>query len=208
MGNECSCTTDENAVVIAHEIPNKRYQLIKKTKQEKLNFFTNSNDLISLLSKVKVKDTVQNLRKLQGYIKGISYRNKLKELKLNMLNENRIFISEYIKTRINKLPLFIREIPKFDEFNWKKYYPNDSNLFDIDFGFTYKTKLLINNDESFYSGSFNLKNEKHGKGKIVSDIFITEGSWFNDKLHGWCRKVYADGTSVEGNLYFDIIRLL
>ena len=75
------------------------------------------------------------------------------------------------------------------------------DILHYDYGKVYQTRILINYGimKSFYKGSVNIVNEKHGYGSLLQkDGSKYEGFWRNNIFHGYGRYIDPSGTTYEG----------
>ena len=93
-----------------------------------------------------------------------------------------------------------------DDFNlqgWKKFYPPNDQFFNFNKGFVipYGIKIKHPNDPknvSVYEGDINIKNQKHGFGRLTTVKSVFLGEWRNDQFTGWGRETRRSGKVLEG----------
>ena len=90
---------------------------------------------------------------------------------------------------------------------WKKFYPPNDPFFNYKKGFTLQYGIKIRhpnnpNKVSVYEGDINIKNEKHGFGKLTTTKSVFLGEWRNDAFTGWGRETRRSGKVFEGK-YID-----
>lgn len=204
-------TYDANTY-IAKNINNNQY---KSTNSNILNL----KHLEDKYSDLKNKDNINKIINIQSIIKGIIYRKHFALIKPKL-------IEDIIETINSYASLFTtNELKKAENYNiinyttdgWTKYYTEDKNIFNIDYGIIVYTRLLISNNKSeIYSGETNIYNKKHGYGVKLDDLGNKyEGFWYNDKFSGWGKLIDKEGNTYIGkqNIYkilyiINIIRIV
>ena len=145
-----------------------------------------------------------------------------KEIKNNIIKDcNMIKGEKNIKLIINNEIFlgnenFLREqyelcnkagpIPDDSDFNlqgWKKFYPPNDPFFNFNKGFVIPFGIKIKNPNdpkkvSVYEGEINIKNEKHGFGRLTTVKSVFLGEWRNDQFTGWGRETRRFVKVLEG----------
>ena len=90
---------------------------------------------------------------------------------------------------------------------WKKFYPPNDPFFNFRKGFVlqYGIKIRHANDPnkvSVYEGDINIRNERHGFGRLTTTKSVFLGEWRNDQFTGWGRETRRSGKVLEGK-YID-----
>ena len=91
----------------------------------------------------------------------------------------------------------------FSLLGWKKFYPPNDQFFNFKKGFVipYGIKIRHPNDPknvSVYEGDINIKNQKHGFGRLTTVKSVFLGEWRNDQFTGWGRETRRSGKVLEG----------
>ena len=91
----------------------------------------------------------------------------------------------------------------FSLLGWKKFYPPNDQFFNFNKGFVipYGIKIKHPNDPknvSVYEGDINIKNQKHGFGRLTTVKSVFLGEWRNDQFTGWGRETRRSGKVLEG----------
>lgn len=198
---------DDNAVNIQaaqHKIPNiKAIPSLSrtKTKMDKSKFKVKPG--ISYSDEYD-QEVVDMIVKFQGIIRGVIFRNKLKEKKASLEKETLNKIQEYAKKFTTPILLKVENNPKFayNSEGWKKFFPKDNKDLKVNFGKTFMTKLRISeNGSAIYSGQTNLNGERHGYGVSINSNGIKyEGFWEKGDFCGWGKKVDQEGNVMIGKL--------
>ena len=97
---------------------------------------------------------------------------------------------------------------KSDDFsvnNYLKFYPKEDHFFyNKDITLIHNNIKIYNENESdmnkiqIYKGDLNIKGERHGLGKLITQYYELIGTWKNDKLNGWGRQSRCNGEVLEG----------
>ena len=151
----------------------------------------------------------KKITKIQSAYRGFIFRKNYPNLKQKQILETNQLIKEltdqYTKFNLKRCESLYGT--KFDKNGWKSLYSNETientnKMFNLDFGKTFNTKILISIEPipSFYTGSVNLNNDKHGYGiLLMSDGSKYEGYFRKGVFSGWGRLIDSDGTLYEGN---------
>ena len=91
----------------------------------------------------------------------------------------------------------------FSLYGWKKFYPKTDSFFNVDKGFVIPYGIIIKNPNdhnrvSVYEGDINIKNEKHGFGRLTTTKSVYLGDWRNGQFTGWGRETRRNGIVLEG----------
>ena len=217
MGQKCSCFKSENLITvnIDDEYGNTgtkyNYSPIVNIENTTSSSFIRSTTkkgiAASFNSQFATKDTltstltdnniIQNLIKFQSIVRGYLSRNFFKKCKTIYEQITIDLIKDYNKLIIH--PNDKNFIYKVD--GYKKFYPEN----DIDgpciinYGQVYLSQLKIYNNGDSYSGQINIKNQRHGIGKLIkANGSIFHGSWLNDNFTGYGVYLSKEGTFQEG----------
>ena len=90
---------------------------------------------------------------------------------------------------------------------WKKFYPLEDPFFNFKKGFVFQFGIKIRkannpNKVSVYEGDVNIKNERHGFGRLTTTKSVFLGEWRNNQFTGWGRETRRSGKVLEGR-YID-----
>ena len=95
----------------------------------------------------------------------------------------------------------------FNPEGWKRFYPITDPFFNFQKGFVIGTGVKVrhpNDPEriSIYEGDVNIKNERHGFGRLTTVKCVYLGEWRNGQFTGWGRETRRSGKVYEGK-YID-----
>ena len=115
----------------------------------------------------------------------------------------KIKIDEYIENfHLNGTP---RNSEDFSSKNYSKFYPKDDPFFYNDeLGLIHNHIKIYNENEQdinqiqIYEGDLNIRGQRQGFGKIITQYYELKGIWKNDKLNGWGRQSRCNGDVLEG----------
>jgi hypothetical protein len=145
-----------------------------------------SDDILKMF---RNESLLRKLIRLQSIVRGEIVRSKVK----TQLAENykTIFKSFYDKFNLRKIEENEKKFHEFQNSEFNLAQTGEKKFFN---------KLMIE-EESFYVGEVNLKNEKHGYGRLI-DINgnVFQGNWIKNKLTGKGRKIDSKGILYEGIL--------
>jgi len=131
----------------------------------------------------------------------------IKSFKIYSINKLRphqkIKIDEYIENfHLNGTP---RNSEDFSFKNYSKFYPKDDPFFYNDeLGLIHNHIKIYNENEQdinqiqIYEGDLNIRGQRQGFGKIITQYYELKGIWKNDKLNGWGRQSRCNGDVLEG----------
>ena len=131
----------------------------------------------------------------------------IKSFKIYSINKLRphqkIKIDEYIENfHLNGTP---RNSEDFSSKNYSKFYPKDDPFFYNDeLGLIHNHIKIYNENEQdinqiqIYEGDLNIRGQRQGFGKIITQYYELKGIWKNDKLNGWGRQSRCNGDVLEG----------
>jgi len=131
----------------------------------------------------------------------------IKSFKIYSINKLRphqkIKIDEYIENfHLNGTP---RNSEDFSSKNYSKFYPKDDPFFYNDeLGLIHNHIKIYNENEQdinqiqIYEGDLNIRGQRQGFGKIITQYYELKGIWKNDKLNGWGRQSRCNGNVLEG----------
>ena len=120
-------------------------------------------------------------------------------------------LKPYQKIKINDIIEFFhkngtpRKSDDFSVNNYLKFYPKEDHFFyNKDITLIHNNIKIYNENESdmnkiqIYKGDLNIKGERHGLGKLITQYYELIGTWKNDKLNGWGRQSRCNGEVLEG----------
>ena len=131
----------------------------------------------------------------------------IKSFKIYSINKLRphqkIKIDEYIENfHLNGTP---RNSEDFSSTNYSKFYPKDDPFFYNDeIGLIHNHIKIYNENEQdinqiqIYEGDLNIRGQRQGFGKLITQYYELKGIWKNDKLNGWGRQSRCNGDVLEG----------
>lgn len=196
---------------------NKILNCQKKQKENDFEFDSDISSIIpfKILSKSSCNNQSSKIVKIQCAVRTLFSRIRIFEL-LAELKKSFSLSSFYSSTSVadeyyfvlisDEVKEILKKVGDFDQFQSLKYY---NPRF-----FVNSPSVLIQHKEKqfYYRGSWSFSYEKHGRGMLVQDGTVYEGTWFNGKLHGHARVVYADGSFYEGcfkhGLYYGFGKLV
>lgn len=225
MGNVCSCLNKDGQYMThfltqngqKNEFLNKNNTLLPGTsildqlemeeryneeyKQTAKNIDLYPSEVVILVHRMK-------LIKVQAIVKGYLFRKQFKsKLKEELVVKNFL---ENVFVQFNTEELERKELAfrSFDPKGWKKFYEEDSPLFNVNYGLVFPNSLR-RNLTNYYIGDMNMNDEKHGLGRLINKAgVIYHGHWLNDIFHGWGRMLYPNEVLFEGNISENYLILL
>lgn len=139
------------------------------------------------------KSLLHKVITLQSIIRGYLIRSNVK-IKLSE-NYKRIMQYNYEKFNLGKIE---ENEGRFCEYNNPTSYIANHSFYELLGDRRFFNKMLCEND-SFYVGEVNLKNEKHGYGRLInSDGILYQGNWVRDLFTGHGRMIDSKGILYEG----------
>lgn len=230
MGQKCSClfnkdsdhtyvfqpqdgitTANENTGKgTTGEIVNKEYTraISKKVKanDNTRNIFQMENSVSETnLHNIDDPNIISQLYKLQALAKGFITRRKYTKNKTKMIEETNKLLEKY-QTNFRTQNLYRAESyshPSYDPKGWSKFYPPQTDLFNVDYGKVYEAKILLYGDKAYFSGQVDINYHKHGLGKLINkDGTKYQGFWLNDEFTGWGRYIDQEGSLFEGKIIY------
>ena len=174
------------------------------------------NNLIEDCKLIKGENNIKLIIKNENAIKKIQkkWRNhqfkiyfELVKPQLRLEGEN--FIKEQYEICDNAGP--IRDDSDFNLEGWKKFYPPNDPFFNFNKGFVIPFGIKIEhpndpNKVSVYEGDINIKNEKHGFGRLTTVKSVFLGVWRNDQFTGWGRETRRSGKVLEGKYINGLVK--
>ena len=131
----------------------------------------------------------------------------IKSFKIYSINKLRpyqkIKIDEYIENfHLNGTP---RNSDDFSFKSYSKFYPKEDPFFYNDeIGLIHNHIKIYNenaqdiNQIQIYEGDLNIRGQRQGFGKLITQYYELKGIWKNDKLNGWGRQSRCNGDVLEG----------
>ena len=112
-------------------------------------------------------------------------------------------INEYIENfHLNGVP---RNSEDFTFQNYSKFYPKEDPFFYNDeIGLIHNHIKIYNENEQdinkiqIYEGDLNIRGQRQGFGKLITQYYELKGIWKDDKLNGWGRQSRCNGDVFEG----------
>ena len=146
-------------------------------------------------------DQIKAVQKIQKKWRNHFFRKILETKKPQLRLESENFLKAQYELCDKAGPI----VPD-DDFNlqgWKKFYPPNDQFFNFNKGFVipYGIKIKHPNDPknvSVYEGDINIKNQKHGFGRLTTVKSVFLGEWRNDQFTGWGRETRRSGKVLEG----------
>lgn len=229
MGQKCSCLSNKTAMNAEESVdidqrtnPTSNSTGSKKRKIENgfmfhgvargRNQHFDNEDREYMLT----RDQKQKLTHLQAFVRGCYLRiNFFSFLKQRLRNHTKKMIDKY-KSEFKTVTQYKAENNKgsFDRNGWSKYYSLESSyLFNYEQQYygslLFHTDIMIFNENSFYTGTINIRNQRCGSGTLVNlEGEKYEGHWVNNKFTGWGRYIDIEGNLYEGRLIVEIINIL
>ncbi len=159
--------------------------------------------LVVTAKKVYDQATIHKASTQLGKIaKGISYRKHFRSTIKSDLEKQQSKIHEYIVNNFPSEKVKKAEANRKQEFivdGWKKFYPVNTKIFNINHGEVHETKFLIFNGNEYYSGLLNRKSQKHGFGiSIHRQGEKYQGFFFENNYHGWGELIDKSGNIFQG----------
>lgn len=146
---------------------------------------------------------------LSKYAKGISYRKQFKTTFKPELEKQQSRIHEYIVSNFPSEKVKKAEANRKQDFavdGWKKFYPANTKIFNINHGEVHETKFLIFNGNEYYSGLLNRKSQKHGFGiSIHRQGEKYQGFFFENNYHGWGELIDKSGNIFQGQFVHGVL---
>jgi len=182
-------------VIIANEISN-------EVKEVASNLIENL-----VLAKKEIsefdEDTINNAAmKLTRFAKEILFRKHFISTIKPDLEKQQNKIHEYIVNNFPSEKVKKAEANRNQEFSvdgWKKFYPENTKIFNVNHGEVHETKFLIFNGNEYYSGLLNRKGQKHGFGiSIHRQGEKYQGFFFENNYHGWGELIDKSGNIFQG----------
>lgn len=182
------------------------FKILNQAKDKNIIGNLSFNEIINekKLSRKKMQRLIANVN---GWFYRIKY---IKFIKDKLIKEQNNLYELYSKQYSNILKVF-SDVEKFykktyDSNRWKEFYTENDYLnnyiIEDDYRRSFFTKILIgwteDNNEYFYSGSLNIRNQKNGRGLLITKEAKYEGNWLNDELHGWGMITNSEGFIYEG----------
>lgn len=214
MGNysdkcTCICTKKSDLILTDNSVCNNSTVSKKNLKHPNL---INENDFMKgrsqngmptygLNSKLTY-DHVKLLRKLQALIKGVQFRKRFPKLKIRLYDLTLKKIETYQnKFSTSTLIKVERKMRKFEQEGWAKFYPAEwGQIFQHDKPVT--NSVLIDDELSIYIGGVNINNQRSGYGELLEITGVkSQGTWYNNRLQGWCRVIDLTGNLMEGKIF-------
>jgi hypothetical protein len=97
---------------------------------------------------------------------------------------------------------------KSDDFSYKnytKFYPKEDPFFNLEEADSIHNHIKIYNENEsnmnliqIYKGDLNIRSERHGIGKLITQYYELNGMWKNDNFTGWGRQSRCNGEVFEG----------
>lgn len=163
-----------------------------------VNFVTNKKE-ISIYDEYTIENAASKLTKIT---KGVIYRKQFITKIKPELEKQQIKIHEYIVNNFPSEKVKKAESNRRQQFSidgWKKFYPQNTKIFNVNHGEVHETKFLIFNGNEYYSGLLNRKGQKHGFGiSIHRQGEKYQGFFFENNYHGWGELIEKNGNIFQG----------
>ena len=180
------------------EINENNFGLIKK---EIKNNLIEDCKLIKGGNNIKLINNEIAIKKIQKNWRIHQFKNYLELIKpyLRLESENILKKQYELCDKAGQIP----DDHDFSLLSWKKFYPPNDPFFNFNKGFVIPYGIKINhlndpNKVSVYEGDINIKNEKHGFGRLTTIKSVFLGEWRNDQFTGWGRETRRSGKLLEG----------
>ncbi len=148
-------------------------------------------------------------KKITNSLKSNFFKNNfLNKVKPDLVKQQNK-IHEYIVANFPSEKVKKAENNKKQEFNiegWKKFYPENTKIFNINHGEVHETKFLIFKGNEYYSGLLNRIGQKHGFGiSILRQGEKYQGFFFENKYHGWGEMIDKSGNIFQGQFIHGVL---
>ena len=148
---------------------------------------------------------IKAAQKIQKFWRSYFIKMRFEEIKPQLQKESELFLSKQYEICDKAGPALSDDDFSLDA--WKKFYPQNDPFFNFDKGFvlSYGIKIKHPNDPEkvqVYEGDINIKNERHGYGRLTTTKSVFLGEWRNDRFTGWGRETRRSGKVLEGK-YID-----
>jgi hypothetical protein len=135
----------------------------------------------------KYKQNIQLVIAIQKIARGFLFRKSLQETMIDLNKYETDLIDKTEETYYTMtLRNLERESDNYSKDGYKKFYPEETDLFDYDYGLTFNVKINLRKNFEFYKGNVNIAGEKHGYGELINlNQVIYQGFWKNNVFEGW-----------------------
>ena len=148
-------------------------------------------------------------RKINSITRGFLMRKLFREKLKPDLEKQTLRVHDYIKNNFTSITIKKSEGKRkifYSKEGWKKFYPEETKFFNVNYGETHETKFSVFKDAEYYSGSMNLKNQKHGFGiSIERQGNKYTGFFFENMYHGWGELIDKHGNIFHGPFKYGIL---
>ena len=169
--------------------------------QNNYDEYNNSNTNMMKYPELNTLNNMRLFTKLQAVGRAFCFHKKFKFYKPKLVEETFLSLEKYtsdFRTPTLYKAESYKNIP-FDSNGWAKYYRDDEEVFEYNYGRVFNTRILVYNEMCIYMGQVNLQNHKHGQGILLTKYGVKfQGSWIHNKFTGWGRHIDIDGNIYQG----------
>ena len=153
------------------------------------------------VDKVSSKDEITAVKIIQNRWRNHFIRKRFNQIKPQLHLESQAFLQKQYDICDKAGP--VAPDGDFDLEGWKRFYPIQDPFFNFQKGFVLSNGIKIKhpNDPqrvSVYEGDINIKNERHGFGRLTTVNGVCLGEWRNGNFTGWGRETRRSGKVYEG----------
>ena len=161
----------------------------------------NNINTINNINNINNAKLLSNVLKIQSKWRYHYIKMRFEQIKQQLVLESENFLSSQYEICDKAGPAISDD--DFTLEGWKKFYPPNDPFFNFDKGFVLQYGIKIkhpNNPEKVqvYEGDINIKNERHGYGRLTTTKSVFLGEWRNDEFTGWGRETRRSGKILEG----------
>ena len=160
---------------------------------------------MSSISSPSSNNEILAARIIQSKWRNHFMRKKFKQIIPQLTMESQAFLKQQYDLCDKAGP--IAPDGDFNPEGWKRFYPISDPFFNFNKGFVITSGIKIkhpNDPEkvTVYEGDINMKNERHGFGRLTTIKSVFLGEWRNGSFTGWGRETRRSGKTYEGK-YID-----
>ena len=160
---------------------------------------------ISSISTPSSNNEILAARIIQSKWRNHYMRTKFNQIRPQLDMESHAFLKQQYDICDKAGP--IASDADFNPEGWKRFYPISDPFFNFNKGFVISSGIKIkhaNDPEkvTVYEGDINMKNERHGFGRLTTVKSVFLGEWRNGSFTGWGRETRRSGKIYEGK-YID-----
>ena len=164
---------------------------------------------IPTISSISSNNEILAARIIQSKWRNYFMRKKFIQIMPQLKMESQAFLKQQYDICDKAGP--IASDADFDPEGWKRFYSISDPFFNFNKGFVIQSGIKIkhpNNPErlTVYEGDINMKNERHGFGRLTTIKSVFLGEWRNGVFTGWGRETRRSGKVYEGKFINGLIQ--